>query len=183
MSTKVTTGPARLSYCNVFKARAFQDGDKEKYSVTLLIPKKDKKTLKKVKDAINAEIDAGKESLWNGKEPKNMWDPLRDGDDDDHVEYSGMYFLNAKSDTKPVLLDEEGEELLDQSELYSGCWARASISFFAFNNKTKGVGVGLNALKKYKDDEPFGNMMTVDSAKKEFDEDDDFDEFDEDDDF
>lgn len=185
MSTKVTTGPARLSYCNVFKPRAFQEGDKEKYSVTLLIPKKDKKTLKKVKDAISSEIEEGMESLWNGKEPKNMWNPLRDGDEsvDDHPEYEGFYTLNAKSDSKPVLLDEDGEELLDQSEIYSGCWARGAITFFAFNNKTKGVGVALNALKKYKDDEPFGSAMTVDSAKKAFDDDDDFDEFEEEDDF
>lgn len=184
MSTKVVTGPARLSYCNVFKPRAFQEGDAEKYSTILMIPKKDKKTVAKVKKAIAAEIEAGKESLWKGKEPKNMWNPLRDGDEsaDDHPEYEGMYTLNAKSNSKPILLDEEGEELFDQSEIYSGCWARAVIVFFPFDNKTKGIGVALNALKKYKDDEPFGSNMTVDSAKQSFDEDDDFDTG-EDDDF
>ena len=180
MSTKITTGPVRLSYCNVFKPRAFRDGDAEKYSVVLLIPKKDKKTVKKIKDAINAEIEEGKESYWKGKMPKDFWNPLRDGDDEpDHPEYAGMYFMNAKSESKPILLDRDKEELFDQSEIYSGCWARANIGLYPFDNRAKGIGVWLNALMKYRDDEPFGNAMTVDSAKKSFDDDD----FDEDDDF
>lgn len=177
MSTRVVTGACRLSYCNIFKPRAFQEGDKEKYSSVLLIPKKDKKTITKIKKAIQEEIDNGKDTFWKGKEPKDLWNPLRDGDDEeDHPEYKGMYFLNAKSDSKPILLDEEGEELLDQSEIYSGCWARANISFFPYNNRSKGIGVALNALKKHHDDEPFGNAMTVDSAKSSFYDDDDFDD-------
>lgn len=173
MSTKVVTGACRLSYCNIFKPRAFQEGDKEKYSTVLLIPKKNKADIAKVKKAIKAEIENGKETFWKGKEPKDLWNPLRDGDEiaDEHPEYEGMYYLNAKSDTRPILLDEDGDELLDQSEMYSGCWARANIAFYPYNNRSKGIGVALNALKKHHDDEPFGNAMTVDSAKSSFDDD------------
>lgn len=178
MATKIVTGPVRFSYLTVFKPRAFADGAAEKYSVVLLIPKDDKKTVRKVKQAINAETEEGLATFWRGKKPASFWDPLRDGDDekaDEHPEYAGMYFLTAKSDAKPILLDEDGEELFDQSAMYSGCWGRANLSFYAFDNKTKGVGVGLNALKKSRDDTPFGNAMTVESAQNSF-EDDDEDE-------
>lgn len=176
MSSKVVTGNVRFSYLTVFKPRAFAEGSPEQYSVVLLIPKDQTKTIRKIKKAIDEEIREGMASFWKGKKPANLWNPLRDGDDekaDEHPEYEGMYFLTAKSTQKPILLDEDGEELFDQSEMYSGCWGRADITFFAFDNKTKGVGVGLNALKKTKDDKPFGNAMTVESAKKSFEEDED----------
>ena len=180
MSTKVVTGNCRFSYLTVFKPRAFADGSGEKYSVVLLIPKEDKKTIKKIKGAIETEVKEGMSTFWNGKKPANMWNPLRDGDDekaDEHPEYAGMYFITAKSDKKPILLDRDNEELFDQSEMYSGCWGRANLSFFAFNNKTKGVGVGLNALKKTKDDQPFGGGMTVDDAQNSCEDDEDDEEW------
>jgi len=177
MSTKVVTGSCRLSYLTVFKPRGFAAGDPEKYSVVLLIPKKDKKTVSKIKKAIADELLEGQEKFWKGKKPANLWNPLRDGDEekdsDEHPEYAGMYYLTAKSDTKPILLDQDGDELLDQSEMYSGCWGRANLSFFAFDNKTKGVGVGLNALKKTKDDTPFGGGMSRDEIVSSFEEDED----------
>ena len=176
MSTKVVTGTVRFSYLTVFTPRAFAEGSPETYSVVLLIPKEDKKTIRKIKDAIDEEIQEGMSSFWKGKKPSNLWNPLRDGDEekaDEHPEYAGMYFLTAKSTTKPILLDRDGEELFDQSEMYSGCWGRANVNFYAFDNKTKGVGVGLNALKKMRDDEPFGNAMTAEMAKDSFEDEDD----------
>ena len=178
MSTKVVTGSVRFSYLNVFKPRAFSEGDAEQYSVVLLIPKDEKKTVHKIQDAIATELEEGANTFWKGKKPASLWNPLRDGDEekaDEHPEYAGMYFLTAKSNTKPILLDEDGEEIFDQTEMYSGCWGRANLSFFAFDNKMKGVGVGLNALKKTRDDEPFGSVMTAEAAKNSFDEDGDED--------
>ena len=45
MSTQITTGKVRFSYCNLFTPRAVQEGATPKYSVTLLIPKSDKATM------------------------------------------------------------------------------------------------------------------------------------------
>jgi hypothetical protein len=104
---------------------------------------------------------------------------LRDGDEekaDEHPEYAGMYFLKAKSDSKPILLDEYKDEILDETELYSGCWGRANINFFAFDNNTKGVSAGLNALQKKRDDDAFGGRVTLDEARTSFDEDNDEDD-------
>ena len=138
MSAKVITGTVRFSYLNVFRKSQLED----KYSVTLLIPKDDKKTIGAIRKAIDQAKKEGIKEKWKGKEPKDLWNPLRDGDEekaDEHPEYAGMYFLKAKSDSKPILLDEYKDEILDETELYSGCWGRANISFFAFDNNTKGT--------------------------------------------
>ena len=43
--TKVITGEVRFSYLHVFEPYAAEVGQKAKYSVALLIPKKDKQTI------------------------------------------------------------------------------------------------------------------------------------------
>lgn len=175
MSTKVVTGTVRFSYLNVFKPKAINEGQEPKYSVCLLIPKKDKKTLDKIRKAIEAEKKAGAAEKWKGKVPANLKTPLRDGDverADEHPEYEGMYFINANSSKKPVLLDESKDEILDQTELYSGCWGRANVNFYCFDvNGNRGIAVGLNALQKKRDDEPLGGMITAESAAADFDDD------------
>lgn len=175
MGAKVITGTVRFSYVNVFRKSDLDN----KYSVVLLIPKDDKKTLNAVRKAIETAKKEGIADKWKGKEPRDLWNPLRDGDDekaDEHPEYAGMYFLKAKSDSKPIILDEYKDEILDETEFYSGCWGRANISFFAFDNNTKGISVGLNALQKKRDDEAFGGRITMEAARNDFDDDDEDDE-------
>lgn len=170
MGVKVITGTVRFSYLNVFKKGALDD----KYSVTLLIPKSDKKTISSIRKAIEQAKKEGIQDKWKGKEPKDLWIPLRDGDEekaDEHPEYTGMYFLKAKSDSKPILLDEYKDEITDETELYSGCWGRANITLFAFDNNMRGVAAGLNALQKRRDDEAFGGRITKDAAISDFDDD------------
>lgn len=58
--TRVTTGRVRFSYANLFHPRSINGGP-EKYSVTLLIPKGDKKTLGKIQRAIEAATEQAKE--------------------------------------------------------------------------------------------------------------------------
>lgn len=168
--TKVITGKVRFSYVNIFKSRSFQPGQDEKFSICLLIPKKDKKTVQDIKAAINAAIQQGLAEKWGGKKPGNLKLPLRDGDDeraDEAEEYIGMYFLNANSNQKPGIIDMYKNEILDPTEVYSGCWGRASINFFPFNsNGNKGVGVGLNNIQKLGDDEPLGGARA--SAEDDF---------------
>ena len=69
MSTKVITGRVRFSYVNIFKSRAFQAGQDAKFSICLLIPKKDKATIKKIRAAIDEAIQEGVASKWGGKRP------------------------------------------------------------------------------------------------------------------
>ncbi|NCB99935.1 MAG: DUF2815 family protein [Clostridia bacterium] len=174
--TKVITGKVRFSYVNIFKSRSFQLGQEEKFSICLLIPKKDKKTIADIKAAIQAAVNQGVSDKWNGKKPANLKLPLRDGDEeraDEAEEYTDMFFLNANSNQKPGVIDMYKNEILDPTEVYSGCWGRASINFFPFNsNGNKGIAVGLNNVQKLGDGEPLGGARA--SAEDDFD--DDFDD-------
>ena len=56
-ATNVTTEKARLSYVHLFKPYAAMQGQEEKFSVTVLIPKTDVETMAR----INAAIEAAKQ--------------------------------------------------------------------------------------------------------------------------
>lgn len=168
-STKVITGKVRFSYVNIFKSRAFSGSDDEKFSICLLIDKEDKKTLKAINNAMQAAIQDGISSKWNGKKPANLKLPLRDGDEDrpEAPEYAGMMFLNANSTQKPGIVDRNLMEIIDPDEVYSGCYGRASINFYPFNvNGNRGIGVGLNNIQKLTDGERLGSTRA--SAESDF---------------
>ena len=170
MATKVVTGLVRLSYVNIFKSRSFSEGQDAKYSVCVLIPKDDKKTLKAIRAAIEEATEEGVNSKWGGKKPKNLKTPLRDGDDeraDEAEEYENMYFLNATSNQKPGIVDKDLNEILDPDEVYSGCWGRVSINFYPFDAKgNRGIAAGLNNVQKMKDGERLGAARA--SAEDDF---------------
>lgn len=181
-TTKVVTGLVRLSYVQIFNKRSFTEGTDAKYSLCVLVPKKDTKTLKKIQAAVKAAAEEGISTKFNGKKPSNMHLPLRDGDEeraDETPEYKDMYFFNCKSDRKPGIVDKDRNEILDPDEVYSGCWGRVSVNFYPYSvNGNKGVAVGLNNVQKLKDDQRLGGAAA--SAEDDFN--DDFD-FSEDDDF
>ena len=168
--TKVVTGKVRLSYVNIFKARSFEaDGD-EKFSCCILIDKNDKATLKKISLAVEEAKKDGIANKWGGKLPGKLKMPLRDGDEeraDEAEEYEGMYFLNANSNQKPGVVDENCNEILDSTEVYSGCYGRVSINFYPYNfNGSKGIAVGFNNVQKLADGEPLGAARA--SAESDF---------------
>ena len=183
MATKVITNKVRFSYVNIFRSRVFSEDQDAKYSICLLIPKEDKACLAKITKAVNEAIQEGIASKWGGKQPKNLHLPLRDGDEeraDEAPEYEGMMLLNANSKTKPGIVDKDLNEILDPDEVYSGCWGRASINFFPYDNRgNRGVGVGLNNIQKLKDGERLGSSRA--SAESDFG--DGFEDAEEDDDF
>ncbi|KOF56139.1 hypothetical protein AGR56_04265 [Clostridium sp. DMHC 10] len=154
---KIVTGKVRFSYANVWEPKSINGSD-PKYSVSLIIPKSDKDTLKKVKEAIEEAKKEGTAKL-GGKIPANLKTPLRDGDVDraDDESYADSYFINANSNTKPGIVDKNVQTILDQSEFYSGCYGRASITFYAYNaNGNKGIACGLQNLQKLEDGDPLG---------------------------
>ncbi len=165
-STKVITGKVRFCYASVFEPQTMNDGDTPKYSVCVLIPKSDTKTLDKVKKAIEAAKIAGKAKIAdkNGKIPSTLKMPLRDGDEErsDDPAYEGMMFINASSVRKPTIVDKELNPIMSQDEFYSGCYGRASINFYAFNVNSKGIAAGLNNLQKLDDGEPLSGGSTAD---------------------
>lgn len=166
-ATKVITGEVRFSYAHVFEAVIIgDDGDDKdkKYSVCLLIPKSDKTTVAKINAAIEAAKAAGKTSKWENKIPAGLKLPLRDGDaeTDKPEEYRGHWFINASSKSKPGVVDEDLNAIMERDQFYSGCYGRASINFYAFAVKgSKGIAAGLNNLQKLRDGEALAGFSTA----------------------
>lgn len=161
--TKVITGhKTRWSYANVWEPKSINGGT-PKYSVSLIIPKSDTKTVEKIQNAIQAAYEEGQGKLkGNGRTVPALSvlkTPLRDGDTErpDDPAYADSYFINANSASAPGIVDADRQPIIDRSEVYSGVYGRASINFYAFNsNGNKGIACGLNNLQKIKDGEPLG---------------------------
>lgn len=166
--TKVITGPkTRWSYLNAWEPKSI-NGGAPKYSVSLIIPKSDTATINKIKAAIQAAYKEGESKLkGNGKSVpalEALKTPLRDGDLErpDDEAYANSYFLNANSATAPGIVDATCQDIIDRSEVYSGVYGRASISFYAFNsNGNRGIACGLNHLQKIADGEPLGGKTSA----------------------
>lgn len=166
--TKVITGVnTRWSYANVWEPKSIQ-GSAPKCSVSLIIPKDDVETVNKIEAAIKAAYTEGANKLkGNGKSVPPMASiklPLRDGDTerpDDEV-YANSYFVNANSPNPPGIVDADCQPIIERSEVYSGVYGRASISFYAYNkNGNRGIACGLNNLQKIRDGEPLGGRSSA----------------------
>lgn len=153
--TKVVTDKVRFSYLHVFEPTAINAQSEAKYSVSLIIPKKNKALIAKITTAVNAAKELGKEK-WGGKIPANLKMPLRDGDIDrpEDEAYKGAMFVNATCKTKPGLVDQDLNPIMSQDDLKSGDYGRASVNFYPFNTSgSKGIACGLNNLQKLEDGE------------------------------
>lgn len=150
---KVITGPdTRWSYANVWEPKSINGGT-PKYSVSLIIPKSDTKTIAKIEAAIEAAYKEGEAKLkGTGKSVPALSvikTPLRDGDMErpDDPAYANAYFVNANATSAPGIVDADRNPILTRSAVYSGVYGRASISFYAFNSSgNKGIACGLNNL-------------------------------------
>lgn len=167
---KVITGPkTRWSYANVWEAKSI-NGGAPKFSVSLIVPKSDTATVTKIQAAIEAAYKEGESKLkGNGRTVPALSvikTPLRDGDIErpDDPAYANAYFINANSATAPGIVDAACNPIMNRSEVYSGVYGRASISFYAFNaNGNKGIACGLNNLQKISDGEPLGGKASAES--------------------
>lgn len=148
----VTQNLVRFSYVNVFEAKSF-NGENAKYSLAILIPKM-------VNGAPNPDVEAFKKAIsetakekWGANIPKGLKNIMRDGDTDkDGEEYEGHYFINAKSNNRPQVVDAKGKQIFDKDDVYSGCYGKVSINFFAYDfNGSKGVSAGLGNVMKVED--------------------------------
>lgn len=171
-TTKVIV-PCRVSYLHCWEPDSVNGGD-PKYSVSAIIDKKDTKTINAIKAAIE---QAKKDSVskWGGKVPANLKLPLRDGNIDrpDDEAYAGCYFFNANSRQAPQVVDAKVQPILDQNEVYSGCYGKISVTFYGYNsNGNRGIAAGLGNIQKLKDGESLGGRSNAaDDFQTEEDED------------
>jgi hypothetical protein len=166
----------RLSYPALFVPKPGLDNpDKKKYGASLIFPKSNKK----LKEAIEAAYEEVCLSAFNNKVPafKGNKYPIRDGDEPTDEgeskgeEYEGMFYLNAKNDKKPVLMDGRKNRIVeDDGTLYAGCYVNAIVRLYAVNNvekNIKGVFVSLEGIMFAGHGEAFGAPQL---SEEEFDD-------------
>jgi len=146
------TPKGRLSFPQLFEAKAFQKNE-PKFSATILFDKKtDLADLKKaVKEAIKDK--------WGDQVPKGLSLPFKDGDEKDTEGYAGTVYVSASSKFKPQIVDQKREEILAHEDIYAGCFVRFSLTANAWELKEgkailkRGVSFYLNAVQKLADGE------------------------------
>ena len=164
--TNVTTGEARLSYVHLFKPHAQQPGAEEKFSCTVLVPKSDTATKARIDAAIEAAKQKGINGKWNGVCPPIVPHPVHDGDGvrpSDGMPFGPeckghwVFTASAKADYPPEIVDQNGNPMINQSEMYSGVYALVNVGFYPYMyGGKKGIGCGLGPVKKVRDGEALG---------------------------
>lgn len=163
-ATKVII-PCRISFANIWEPKSI-NGSEEKYSVSCIIPKTDKKTLLNIHNAVEAAKEDGKVRKWGGKIPGNLKMPLRDGDIDrpDDEAYAGAFFVNATSKDAPQIVDRKVHPILDAMECGSGDFCNVSVNFYPFNaNGNRGVAAGLGNVQLVKHGERLAGKASAES--------------------
>lgn len=174
--TKVVCGPCRLSYVHLINPEQVCGQGEPKFTVSVLIPKTETKTIAAINKALETAKENGKQKVWGGTIPNKLDIPLRDGDIDKEGDenYAGQYYVSAKSLRRPGIIDKNKEPLTSEDDVYSGMWGLVSITLFPYDKAgKKGVGVGLNNVMKTKDDERFGGGASAETDFADYTDDDD----------
>lgn len=152
---QILTPPGEAAHVFVFRPQeAMEKGKEPQYSMTVLWDEDDKR-LKKLETAIE-EVAVAK---WGAKakqmlEKGQLKNPLRDGDETNQDWKAGKKFLTARSTDRPGIVDEDLEDIIDQSQVYGGCEARMDVWLYAFDKAgNRGVAAILNNVQKTGDGE------------------------------
>jgi hypothetical protein len=151
-SGELLTGKFRVSFPHVFEPSAARGSDREEYSIKGMIPKSDPSA-----KALNEYIRAAIVARWpKGRPAGEFRSPMRDGDaEGEREEYKGCWVVTLKSgkDRPPKVVDRLKKDIIDPERIYAGCWCRAVISAYAYDNLGRGVRLNLNLLQFVDDGE------------------------------
>lgn len=157
---KVKLKNVRLSFPDLFTARAFKPGDEPKFKATFLIAKDDPQV-----KAIEAAILATAKEKWGAK-AESILKSIRgnpnkfcfqDGDTKDYDGYGGMMALSAGNKARPLLLDRDKTPLSSvDGKPYAGCYVNASLEIFTYDNSGNGVSASLKGVQFVRDGDAFG---------------------------
>ena len=161
MSDNQITPEFRAAFISVFRATSMKNADgsvnKPKYSIRAAFPPTAKL------DALKKEAEAAAKEKWGDKIPKTLRSPFRTNEElenpivgigDDWV----VMTFSANEDRRPGIVDAKLQDIIDDSDVYSGAWYRAQVRAFAYENAgNKGVSFGLQNVQKLRDDDPIGS--------------------------
>jgi hypothetical protein len=164
----ITTPEFRVSYPNVFKAKKNIMSGKDEFSMVALFPKNaDLSKLKAAAEAAIVQEFGADKAKW----PKKLRSPFRDQAEKEKDgqlpmgHEAGAIFLNLKSMQRPGVVGPDVQPIMDESQVYAGCFGRAAISVYCYNQAGNvGVAFGLQHFQKTKDGEPLGGRVRVEDA-------------------
>lgn len=156
----------RVSFPHVFKPYSMQDGQEPAYSIEMMFPEgTDLTEMKKLATEV-------KRAKWGDNAPEGLRNPFKDGNLKKLESYKGMTIVSARTKQRPGLIDENYNEIIDQAKFYAGCWAKATLTCYAYEARNKqgvilnrGVAFGLQNIMKVKDDTAFSGKR---NAKDDF---------------
>ncbi len=165
MTTKVITGKGRFSYLNWASPKKNELSGKEEYSTEFLIPKSDTTTVTALKAAMKSALD----KKFGTNFPKNLRNPLRDGDTETKQdvsplgqEYKGHWFIRCKSNEPAGIVDEQGQPILAANNFVSGDYGRISVTAYAYSQAgNSGVAFWFNNAQKLEKGEALGGKASA----------------------
>ena len=175
----VVTPVARLSFPVLFKARKVNENDATpKFSATLLFDKKAQKTPEFKR--LQASVEEAIEEKWGSDRPKKLKTPFLTTDDFDNVPdgyEDDMIIVRTNTVQQPGVVDRQNQPILQESDIYPGCYVRAAVHAYAWEHRTggKGVSIGLDHVQFVRDGEPFGKRTKPADVFDELPDDDDDD--------
>jgi len=151
----IKTPVGRLSYPHLFEAQTYEDGE-PKFNIVLLFKKGEDLS------ALEAMAATAAKEKWGDKIPAGLRNPFRDQSEKADEQTGalpagyedGAKFMTLSSKHKPGVVntkvgaDGKLETLYDDTDIYAGCWVRASVSCYAYAKKgNKGVSFGLRNVQ------------------------------------
>jgi hypothetical protein len=150
---KLWTPPFVIGFPSLFTARKGESDDgsetKAKFGCTAIwtpanFTPAHKKLWQDILDALNEESVRVFKKPWK-ELPANVKRGLRNGNEKPDLDGfgEGTRFASLTSNLKPGVVDINGNEIIDPSEVFAGCIARATVNVYSYSNKGKGVALGL----------------------------------------
>lgn len=168
----------RLSFAQtLFKPRAQEEGKAKQYGCTLIFPKSDRPALEaRIIEVIKAEWgDKGLTNARNGliKSPFLAGDGKEARNKTTGELHPGMgpdvFFIRPKAneDRPPFVIWKDPNTQETEATVYSGCYGKAVLNIFAWQNAQSGDGVsfGLQGFQKFRDGERLGGGAPADPEK------------------
>ena len=162
---KLLTPFFRVAFPSLFEKKEQPNGKKQ-YSMTMLFPKDTDFT------ALRDAVAQTAQNEW-GSVPEGLKMPFKDGNAqaEKYPSHKDMVVIECKSDYAPRVRNPANSddiliEDISPEGIYPGCWARAQVQLFPWENSGKrGVSFGIAELiQKVKDDEPFVTRADPDSV-------------------
>lgn len=158
-SKNILTPEFRVSFPHVFAPQEpMNPGNKPKYSIAMLFAKGE--DLSKLK----AAAEKAAKDKWGDEIPSPLKTPFRDQGEREYDGYeAGAIVVSATNTTKPGVVNDQVEKIIDESEFYAGCYAQATVVASAYGGKGTKIAPGVNFylqnIQKIRDGESLAGRM------------------------